>query len=236
MFPTTKTMIACCLLLATAAPAAAQTLIFGTPRPRELDRYFSGSTLPSNPFLANGVGVGEAVAYYTAAGTGPTGSNSLAPSGTPARFINYTLLETTHPTFFPTDADKAAGVLPAGVSITEAQGLSTLAAVQANLAAAGLTMKDIVFMRILLDNVEGEARADYAGWNDAYRKYMANVDLNTGQVISNYAPVLFENATRPARSNFEVGTLPVLGWLVEIEVVAAYPTYVECYVPFKCLK
>jgi enamine deaminase RidA (YjgF/YER057c/UK114 family) len=31
-----------------------------------------------------------------------------------------------------------------------------------------------------------------------------------------------ENPTRPARSNIEVATLPVAGWLVEIEVVAAY--------------
>lgn len=237
----TRSLIALCASLACAAPAlpAAATgagWIFGTPRPREVQRYFSGTTLPGNPFLANGVGVGEAVSYYTAAGTGPTGSNTLAPGGTPARYVNYTLLQTTHPDFAPSDADKAAGVLPAGVSVTEAQGLSALAAVQSNLAAAGLTMKDIVFMRILLDNVEGEARADYNGWNDAYRKYMANVDLNTGAPIASYAPVLFENPTRPARSNFEVGTLPVAGWLVEIEVVAVYPTYVECFPPFKCVK
>lgn len=237
-----KSSIALAALLACAAPplpadasGSGGGWVFGTPKPRGVQRYFSGSTLPSNPFLANGVGVGEALVYYTAAGTGPTGSNTLAPNGTPARYINYALLAVTHPDFVPSDADKAAGVLPPGVSITEAQGLSALAAVQSNLAAAGISMKDIIFMRILLDNVEGEARADYAGWNDAYRKYMANVDLNTGELIASFAPVLFENPTRPARSNFEVGTLPVLGWLVEIEVVAVYPGYFECFPPFKCL-
>jgi enamine deaminase RidA (YjgF/YER057c/UK114 family) len=51
---------------------------------------------------------------------------------------------------------------------------------------------------------------------------VANVDLVTGQVIPAYAPVVFTNATRPARSNIEVASLPQAGWLVEIEVVAAY--------------
>jgi hypothetical protein len=43
------------------------------------------------------------------------------------------------------------------------------------------------------------------GWNRAYRKFMANVDLTTGEPIPAYGPVVFENPTRPARSNIEVG-------------------------------
>jgi hypothetical protein len=46
---------------------------------------------------------------------------------------------------------------------------------------------------------------------------LRNVDLQTGALIEAYAPVLFP------RSNIEVATLPVLGWLIEIEVVASYP-------------
>lgn len=210
----------------------------GKPLARELYRFYSpsGGNLPGNPFLANGVAVGEAVPIYTAAGTGPTASNTLAPGGTPARYINYDLLAITSPGFAPTAEDKAAGVLPDGVSITEAQGLSAMQAVRNNLEAAGLSLKDVIFMRIFVENVDGEARADYGGWNDAYRKYMANVDLNTGLVIPSFEPVIYPNPARPARSNIEIGTMPVVGWLIEIEVVAAYPPYFECYPPFKCLE
>jgi enamine deaminase RidA (YjgF/YER057c/UK114 family) len=52
---------------------------------------------------------------------------------------------------------------------------------------------------------------------------VANVDRVSGEVLPTYAPVLFENATRPTRVNLEVAGLPRPGWLVEIEVVAAFP-------------
>lgn len=196
------------------------------PRPHEV-RYnipprADGSVNP-DPFLANGVGTGGDVALYTAAGTGPAALNTLAPAGTPARYIDYALLTQMHPTFAPSDADKAAGVLPAGVTITEAQGLNAMARVRENVESAGLTLRDLTFMRIYVDNAPGAPTGDYAGWNRAYRKFVANVDRVTGEVLAAYAPVAYENPTRPARSNIEVATLPVTGWLVEIEVVAAYP-------------
>jgi enamine deaminase RidA (YjgF/YER057c/UK114 family) len=217
-----------------AAVVAALAVSFGagtavsrslSPRPHEV-RYnipprADGSVNP-DPFLASGVGTGKDVAMYTAAGTGPGALNPLAPAGTPARYIDYAVLAQIHPTFAPSDADKAAGVLPAGVSITEAQGLNSMARVRENLESAGLTLADLTFMRIYVDNAPGAAGGDYAGWNRAYRKFVANVDRVTGEVIPAYAPVVYENATRPARSNIEVATLPVTGWLVEIEVIAAY--------------
>ena len=46
-----------------------------------------------DPFLANGVTTGWKVPVYSAAGTGPAGRNTLAPSGTPARYIDYDVLE-----------------------------------------------------------------------------------------------------------------------------------------------
>lgn len=208
------------LVLGSISAARAQ------PRPTEVERLFTPAadgTPPSDPFLANGVAVGREVATYWAAGMGPAALNTLAPGGTPARYIDYSLIALLFPSFAPSDADKAAGLLPTGMTITEAQGLNCMARVQENLMAAGLSLEEATFMRIYLDNVNEGERADYAGWNRAYRKYMANVDLNTGAPLPAYQPVLFENATRPARSNLEVGTLPVLGWLIEIEVVAAYP-------------
>jgi enamine deaminase RidA (YjgF/YER057c/UK114 family) len=78
-------------------------------------------------------------------------------------------------------------------------------------------------MRIYLEAPPGADRADYAGWIRAYRRWMANANRVTGEVIPAYEPVEVVNVMRPSRTNIEVATLPVVGWLVEIEVVAAYP-------------
>jgi enamine deaminase RidA (YjgF/YER057c/UK114 family) len=208
----------------------------GAPRANETKYFFNltpEGLPPANPFLANGVATGRAVATYYSSGLGPSGANTAAPSGTPARYIDYAVIQRLFPDFQPSEAERAAGLLPAGMTITEAQGLNNMARVQENLAAAGLSLRDVVYMRIYVDNVEGEARADYAGWNRAYRKYMANVDLRTGEVIPSFRPVLFENPTRPARANVEVATLPVAGWLIEIETVATYQIG-ACSPPFLC--
>ena len=182
------------------------------PKPNEVEYYIppraDGSINP-NPFLASGVAVGRNVDLYWSAGTGPAGVNADADFGTPERFID--------PEFFP------GANLPEGVTITEAQGINTLNRIRHNLEANGLTLEDVTFMRIYLEAPPGETRADYAGWNRAYRKFFANVDLVTNTVISDYEPVIVANPRRPARSNIEVATLPVQGWLVEIEVIAAFP-------------
>ncbi|QFG25703.1 Rid family hydrolase [Actinomadura sp. WMMB 499] len=165
----------------------------------------------SNPMIANGVGVGHAVATYTASGTGPAGTNSAAPPGTPERYIGF-----------------PGGELPPGVTITEAQGLNALERLAANLKAAGLTPRDVISMRVYLANPPGEDAADFAGWNRAYRQYFANVDLKTHRVVKvplGGAPPAYPeypNRARPARVALEVENLPVAGWLVEVEVMAAY--------------
>lgn len=209
-----------------AALVLAPSYAAAIPKPYEVERFFSNGpdgAPPADPFLANGVAIGRDNAVYWAAGTGPSAANALAPAGTPARYIDYATIQLLFPEFAPSDADKAAGVLPAGMSITEAQGLNCMARVQENLAAASLSLESLAFMRIYLDNAVEAERADYAGWNRAYRKFVANVSLSDGSLIPAYAPVIFENATRPARSNIEVATLPVAGWLIEIEVIATYP-------------
>ncbi len=66
--------------------------------------------------------------------------------------------------------------------------------------------------------------------NRAYRQDFANVNLQTGDVIpqplGTAAPAapLVENAVRPSRPALEVADLPVVGWLVEVEAVAKYPS------------
>ncbi|MCU0768914.1 MAG: Rid family hydrolase [Burkholderiaceae bacterium] len=185
------------------------------PSPTEVDYYIppraDGSVNP-DPFLASGFGVGRNVDMYWSAGIGPSGLNTCSAAGTPERFIDYS--------FYP---GFSCGALPAGVTVTEAQGMNNLARIKENLEANGLTLQDVTYLRIYLEAPPGATRADYAGWNRAYRKFFANVNLVTGEVIPAYAPVVVVNATRPARANIQVATLPVLGWLVEIEAVAAYP-------------
>ncbi|MDO8941193.1 MAG: Rid family hydrolase [Methylicorpusculum sp.] len=191
--------------------AAAVTLfsgnVYSEPKPTETKYNIplrANGTINPDPFLASGVGVGKNVSIYWSAGTGPAARNTAAPAGTPERYIDpaITIPYTT---------------------ITEAQGLNNLARIKENLESVGLTLEDVTFMRIYLEAPPGATRADYNGWNRAYRKYFANVNLETGDVIPAYEPVAVINPRRPARSNLQVATLPVAGWLVEIEVIAAYP-------------
>ncbi len=195
------------LLTLASLTAAMSGSALAEPKPTAVDYNIPDASVSANPFLANGVGVGKNVSIYWSAGTGPAGRNLDAPAGTPERFIDPALEEFT----------------TANTRITEKQGLNNLMRIKENLESVGLTLEDVTFMRIYLEAPPGQTRADYAGWNNAYRKFFANINRQTGQVIPAYEPVVVPNERRPARSNIEVATLPVLGWLIEIEVIAAYP-------------
>ncbi|NDL57060.1 Rid family hydrolase [Phytoactinopolyspora mesophila] len=184
-------------------------LRFKPPNPNEVRFNLPEPVEAPDPFLAGGVSIGSGVPIYFSSGIGPAARNTDAPAGTPERYID--------PAQFP------GGELPDGVTVTEAQGMNAMARIQENLQSQGLSLADVTSMRIYLEAPPGADRADYNGWNRAYRKWMANVDRVTGEVIDAYAPVEFANEVRPSRTNLEVATLPVAGWLVEIEVVATYP-------------
>ncbi|TMR25152.1 hypothetical protein ETD86_02050 [Nonomuraea turkmeniaca] len=203
----------------TAALAAAAVLVLSTgtaaattwwsPRPTEVKPFLpAGAT---NPAIADGVALGKLVATYTASGLGPAAANPAAPADSPERYVDF-----------------PGGALPPGVTITEAQALNVLKRIKANLAAAGLGLGDVVSMRAYLERPPGAAEADFAGWNRAYRQFFANVDLATGKPVpvplgtAPPAPPMEVNAARPARVTLEIANLPVAGWLVEVEVVAAY--------------
>ncbi|MBF6212127.1 hypothetical protein IU433_22930 [Nocardia puris] len=168
-----------------------------------------------NPMIAEGVTIAKDAYFYKSSGLGPEALNDAAPEGSPESFID-------------TDAF-ADGALTGGVTITEAQGLNALARIKANLEQQGLSLADVVSMRVFLDNAPGTDRADYAGWNRAYRQYFANTNLKTGDTelvpLGTGAPAapLERNPARPSRFALEVASLPVPGWLVEIEVDAVYP-------------
>lgn len=170
----------------------------------------------ANPLIASGVGIGANTPVYKTSGIGPTALNTDAPAGSEASYVDTAV--------FP------GGTLPAGVTITEAQGINVLRRIGENLQAQGLSYSDVYTMRVFLQNPAGAATADFAGWNRAYRQYFANTDLTTGQ----YVPVplgtappakpFVVNKSRPTRFALEIENLPVAGWLVEVEVDVAYPT------------
>lgn len=170
----------------------------------------------TNPMIASGVTIGSDAYFYKSSGLGPEGMNEDAAPGSPETYIDTSV-------FY-------GGELSEGVTITEAQGLNALAQIKANLEDQGLTLSDVVSMRVFLDNAPGAPAADFAGWNRAYRQYFANTNLETGD--TEMVPMgtaepnspLERNPARPTRYAIEVASLPVPGWLVEIEVDAVYPT------------
>jgi enamine deaminase RidA (YjgF/YER057c/UK114 family) len=179
------------------------------PQPHEVRPALpAGQNFPN---IANGVAFGTHVPLYQMSGIGPQATNTSAPAGTPERYIDF-----------------PGGQLPPGVTITEAQGLNALKAITANLEAQGLTHRDVISMRVFLANPPGQDIADFGGWNRAYRQFYANTDLATGGVVdvplgsAPPAPPMFPNPSRPSRVALEVENLPVAGWLVEVEVVAAF--------------
>ncbi|WLW50355.1 Rid family hydrolase [Streptomyces sp. YU58] len=165
----------------------------------------------SNPAIAGGVATGGEVALYQSSGLGPSPLNPGAPAGTPEYYTDPSLTEGAE-----------------GVTVTEAQALVVLRNIKANLETAGVTPADVITMKCYLMKPPGAGVADYAGWNRAYRQYFANVDLKSLEVVpvpmgaSAPKPPLLANKSRPARATMEVASLAVPGWLVEVEVTAAY--------------
>lgn len=212
--PTKAVAVCAAALSIVAAGGFAAGASTGAPAPnRVVPNLLSPSAAP-NPLIANGVGIGKNVAIYKSSGLGPGGRNAAGAAGTPERFVD--------PAQFP------GGTLTGGVTITEAQSMNVLARIQENLASVGLGLDDVITMRVFLDNAPGAPIADYAGWNRAYRQFFANTNRVTGEAtlvpMGTTAPAtpLVVNPSRPSRFTLEVASLPVNGWLVEVEVDAAY--------------
>ena len=200
--------------IALVAGCAADPAAAAPPEPP----FTARSVLPdgeANPMIAQGVAIGAGADLYKTSGIGPTQLNAAAAEGTPESYIDT--------------AQFTDGALPAGVTITEAQGMNVLRAIQENLERQGLRLEDVTTMRVFLDNAPGSDRADYAGWNRAYRQFFANTNLQSGDTelvpLGAAAPSapLVRNPARPSRFALEVQSLPVPGWLVEVEVDAVFP-------------
>jgi enamine deaminase RidA (YjgF/YER057c/UK114 family) len=89
---------------------------------------------------------------------------------------------------------------------TEAQTRSVLGKLETALGEHGLTLADVVMMRVFLVAPPGQQRMDFAGMMRAYRERFGTA----------------QQPNRPARSTMQVAGLVDPGWLVEIEVTAAY--------------
>jgi len=133
------------------------------------------------------------------------------PSGTisagvviPANRASVWISGTTPPAINP---DAPAGSRERfGDTKTQATGI--LQSIEKQLAALGLTMKDVVYVRAyLVPDPAMEGRLDTAGWNAAYREVFGTDT----------------NPTKTARSTVGVAALVGAGWLVELEAFAVYP-------------
>jgi enamine deaminase RidA (YjgF/YER057c/UK114 family) len=121
--------------------------------------------------------------------------------GAPTAAISSGMAVTGGSTFF-----FSAGAVPGAAGDMKAQALSALEILKGRLAEAGLSYKDVVFLRAyVVPNPDGSV--DRAGWTEAYNTY-------------------FNNPTqphKPARTTIPVLSLPRAEWKIELDVIAVAP-------------
>jgi enamine deaminase RidA (YjgF/YER057c/UK114 family) len=107
----------------------------------------------------------------------------------------------------PDVADPAAPKgTPAAYGNTQAQTHSVLRKLQAALAAEGLTLGDVVQLRVfLVGDPQLDNKLDFAGLNAAFGQYFGTP----------------AQPNKPARTAVQVAALPLPGALVEIDLIAA---------------
>jgi enamine deaminase RidA (YjgF/YER057c/UK114 family) len=127
----------------------------------------------------------------------PISASVEVPDGSRVVYVSGTV---------PDPVDPAA---PAGsvqrYGDTAAQTRSILVKIQAQLGRHGLSLGNVVMMRVFLVAPPGQPRMDFAGMMTAYREFFGTA----------------AQPNRPARSTMQVAGLVDPGWLVEIEVTAA---------------
>jgi enamine deaminase RidA (YjgF/YER057c/UK114 family) len=131
---------------------------------------------PSESSIASSVEVPAGSRLVYVSGQVPEVANAAAPEGSVERFGD-----------------------------TEAQTRSVIGKIEGALKQHGLTLGDVVMMRVFLVAPPGQPRMDFAGMMRGYRGFFATPT----------------QPNKPARSTMQVGGLVDPGWLVEIEVTAA---------------
>ncbi len=134
---------------------------------------------PASSPISAAVAIPAGRALFLTSGTVPPVADEKAPAGDPSRYGD-----------------------------TQTQGAGALRQIEARLKEAGLSLKDVVYLRVYIaaDKTK-EGKFDYQGWFDAYAKFFGTAD----------------NPVKPARSTVGVASLVNPDWLIEIEAVAVYP-------------
>ncbi len=134
---------------------------------------------PTNLPISAAVSVPANRALFYTSGTVPPVADESAPAGNPARYGD-----------------------------TRTQGIGALKQIEARLQEAGLTLKDVIYLRVyVVADKTKEGKFDYPGWFEAYGKFFGTAEC----------PV------KPARSTVGVAGLVNPDLLIEIEAVAVYP-------------
>jgi enamine deaminase RidA (YjgF/YER057c/UK114 family) len=100
----------------------------------------------------------------------------------------------------------SAGAVPTVGGNMKTQALSALEVLKGRLAEAGMTFKDVTFLRAYVVP-EADGSIDRAGWGEAYTTFFNNK----------------EQPHKPARTTIAVHSLPRAEWKIEIDVIAAAP-------------
>lgn len=153
-------------------------LLIGTTVSAQAPTSVTFSGSSRSPISSN-VAIPPNRAFLWTSGTVPSPADTTAPAGSPARFGD-----------------------------TKTQGISILRNIENQLKEKGLTMKDVVYLRVYVvaDKNKGNA-FDYQGWFDAYAQFFGTA----------------ANPTKPSRSTVGVASLVNAEWLIEIEAFAVYP-------------
>jgi enamine deaminase RidA (YjgF/YER057c/UK114 family) len=149
-----------------------------TAKPGEPPAAVSFYGSPQSP-IWGGVSVPSDQAYLWTSGTGAPVLNKDAKPGSPERYGD-----------------------------TKTQAVATLKSIEEQLKAKGLSLKDVVYLRVyVVPDKNKENKPDYAGWFEAYAQFFGTS----------------ANPNKVARSTVGVQSLVNPDWLIEIEAVAVYP-------------
>ena len=127
----------------------------------------------------------------------PIATSVELPAGSRLVYVSGTVPDVADP------AAAQGSVQRYGDTVTQTR--SVLRRIEAALREHGLTLGDVVMMRVFLVAPPGSERMDFAGMMTAYREAFGTA----------------AQPNRPARSTMQVAGLVDPGWLVEIEVTAA---------------
>jgi enamine deaminase RidA (YjgF/YER057c/UK114 family) len=133
-------------------------------------------------------------------------------TGTPASIISNTAEIPAGYQYFFTSGFVAANLKPElddsnyeKYGNTEAQAEDILKRIKTTLESNGYSLKDVFSMKVYVAPDTKSGQYDFAGWNNAYKRYFGTAD----------------NPNKPVRATIGIATLVNSNKFIEIEVIAA---------------